>query len=54
MAAPASAARFARAAAIRVEKWLQVTITGTRPATWDRQSSSRTSRSSSESRNCSE
>ena len=31
--APARAAPRARSAAMRVEKWLQVTMTGTRPAT---------------------
>ena len=34
IAAPADAAERARAAAMRVLKWLQVTITGTRPLTW--------------------
>ena len=39
--------RRARSAAIRVEKWLQVTITGTRPARGQSARSSRALRSSS-------
>ena len=54
MAAPADAALRARAAAIRVLKWLHVTITGTRPATCARHRSTSVARSSSVSRNCSE
>ena len=54
MAAPASRALRARAAAMRVLKWLQVTITGTRPATCARHRSISVSRSASDSRNCSE
>ena len=38
IAAPACAAACARSPAMRVLKWLQVTITGTRPATCARQS----------------
>ena len=44
MLAPAWAAS-ARARHHAVEKWLHVTITGTRPAAWDRQSSSQHVRS---------
>ena len=54
MAAPAAAAARARSAAMRVLKWLHVTITGTRPPTCARQRSSSRLRSSSVSRNCSE
>ena len=54
MAAPRSAASFARAAATAVAKWEMVTMTGTRPAACSRQSRVRTLRSSSDSRNCSE
>src|SRR6185437_9351471 len=47
MAAPAALARRARSAAIAVPKWLVVTMTGTRPATWSRQTRISVSRSSS-------
>ncbi len=54
IAAPASCARRLRAAHTAVEKCVVVTITGTRPPTWRRIASVSTSRSSSDSTNCSE
>ena len=52
--APRDCASFARATTTSVEKWLTVTITGTRPATWSRLTLVRVARSASDSRNCSE
>jgi hypothetical protein len=54
MEAPASCARRLRSAQIRELKWVVVTITGTRPATWFRMAEVSTSRSSSDKTNCSE
>ena len=54
IAAPASCARRLRSAQTRELKWVVVTITGTRPATWSRIAAVSVSRSSSASANCSE
>ena len=54
IAAPAASARRLRSAQMRVLKWVVVTITGTRPATWVSAASVSTSRSRSVSTNCSE
>lgn len=54
IAAPASSARRLRSAQIAVAKWVVVTITGTRPATWSSTDVMIVSRSASVSTNCSE
>ena len=54
MLAPAACARRLRSAQMRVAKWVVVTITGTRPATWSSTATMIRSRSSSVSTNCSE
>jgi hypothetical protein len=54
IAAPCACARWPRARQMSVEKWVVVTITGTRPATCSRISRVSVSRSSSPSTNCSE